>query len=94
MFAELSGPRRWYLTLFLDNGHSLKEYGVEEKDVNLSFDFGELLVDRVVFESGTHGKAVALYEQVDCKRKHFDSKQCNQRFPRGRIVRSYRVSAH
>lgn len=71
-------------------------YGTRETgNVDLKFDFGDMLIERVVFEAGTFGKIVTLYKDKTEPEKHgFRSKPCDQVFPEGITVWRYKISGY
>jgi hypothetical protein len=79
--------------VFLDNGRPLRSYGTRSVSVNYNFDFGESLIDRVVFKEGTFGKTVELYRRSNweggcCFRSRAP---CDQRFDEPMRIRSYKI---
>lgn len=61
--------------------------------IDMKFDFGDLLIDRVVFEAGTFGNVVTLYKDKTEPEKHgFRSKPCDETFPGGITVWRYKIT--
>lgn len=59
----------------------------------MKFDFGDMLIQRVVFEAGSYGKLVTLYKDKTVPEKHgFKSGPCDQVFPEGITVWRYKVT--
>ena len=84
--------QRWHLTVYLDNGRSLRSYGTLSASINYEFDFGEARIDRVVFQAGTFGNEVALFTQHNWEGGPcFRSGPCDERFEESRKIRSYKV---
>ncbi|KAI9765337.1 MAG: hypothetical protein M1840_007417 [Geoglossum simile] len=84
--------QRWYLTVYLDNGRPLRSYGTLPVSVNYTFDFGESLIDRVVFKAGTFGKTVELYRRSNWEKGPcFRNAPCDQRFDEPMRIRSYKI---
>ncbi|KAH7115795.1 kinase-like domain-containing protein [Dendryphion nanum] len=91
---DLGIIKRWNLKFCLDNGRWLRMYGTKQTgNVDLKFDFGDMLIERVVFEAGTFGKIVTLYKDKTEPEKHgFKSKPCDQAFREGITVWRYKIS--
>lgn len=84
---------RWNLTLYLENGRSLKCYGTRVTELNLK-DFEDDNVERVVFSEGTFGHCVTLYKNYGCKEEDwvFRRHGCDARFREAKRVRSYKIT--
>lgn len=62
-------------------------------NIDLKFDFGDLLIERVVFTAGTFGKNVTLYrERAYPNRHNFQSGPCDQKILEGMTVQGYKIS--
>ena len=89
---ELGFINRWNLTIYLDNGRPLRSYGTQPASVNYTFDFRELLIDRVVFQPGTLGTEVELYANYNWEGGFcYRNIACDTRFNEPMRIRSYKV---
>lgn len=86
--------KRWHLTFHLDNGRLLRMYGTTvTSNIDLKFDFRELLIVRVVFEAGTYGKIATLYMDRTKPELHgFRRETCDEAYPEGISVWRYRIT--
>jgi hypothetical protein len=70
-------------------------YGTRPVCVNYSFDFGESLIDRIVFEAGTFGNEIELYRKYNWEPEPnapcFRNYSCDERFDEPIRIRSYKV---
>jgi hypothetical protein len=85
---------RWNLEFYLDNGRKLRMYGIRQTgNVDLKFDFGDMLVERVKFKAGTFGKIVTLYgDKTEPEKHRFRSTSCIEVFSDGITVWRYKIS--
>lgn len=81
--------------MYLDNGRPLRCYGKVPASLNFEYDFQELGVKRIVFESGTFVNEVDFFREPNWDQKGqghcFRTGPCDRELDEPLYIQSYKV---